>query len=91
VRCCICRTWSARDKAGNEVSATRTYAIVDDQDTVLVGNIVVPVASPTSALPFVRQTLSLGTIAPNKLYTWTITPRPGVSGRVITKTGELLL
>ncbi|WIA34364.1 hypothetical protein OEZ86_012700 [Tetradesmus obliquus] len=83
----IKRTWSAKDAAGNVATATRTYSIVDDQDSIMIGNIMVPVASPTSALPFARQTLSLGTTAPNKIYTWTLTPRPGVSGKVVTKTG----
>ncbi|WIA21361.1 hypothetical protein OEZ85_000581 [Tetradesmus obliquus] len=83
----IRRTWTARDAAGNTASASRLYAIVDDQDSIVLGNIVVPVASPTAALPFVRQTLSLGATAPSKTYTWTITPRPGVAGRVVTKTG----
>jgi hypothetical protein len=84
-----CRTWTARDAAGNTATATRTYAIVDDQDSILIGNIVIPVATTTAAQPLVRQTLSLGVVIPNKIYTWTVTPRAGVGGRPVTKTGKL--
>jgi hypothetical protein len=82
-----CRTWTARDAAGNTATASRLYAVVDDQDTVVLGNIVVPVASPTAAIPLVQQTLSLGATAPGKVYSWTVSPQPGVGGKAVTKTG----
>jgi hypothetical protein len=61
---------------------------VDDQDSILIGSIVIPVATTTAAQPLVRQTLSLGVVIPNKIYTWTVTPRAGVGGRPVTKTGK---